>query len=125
LREIAENEPPAGKAAALARANAAKADYDPLAAREHDVDGAAVLEAFFALQSKKAKDAATAAKKVDVEKDSDVQDLYVIARALEASADKNDKDAAAHAQTIICSAKPYLMKPLILAQRKREGHACP
>jgi hypothetical protein len=125
LREMAESEPAAGKAAALARAVAAKADYDSLAAREHDVDGAAVLEAFFALQSKKTKDAATAAKKVDVEKDTDVQDLYVIARALEGSPDKSDKDAAARAQAKICAAKPYLMKPLILAQRKREGHACP
>jgi hypothetical protein len=124
LREIAENEAGAGKAAALARANAAKADYDALAAREHDVDGAAVLEAFFALQAKKAKDAVTAAKKVDAEKDTDVQDLYVIARALEGSADKADKEAAARVNAKICGANAYLMKPLIVAQRKREGHEC-
>jgi hypothetical protein len=125
LREMAENEPAAGKSAALARANAAKADYDALAAREHDVEGAAVLDAFFALAAKKTKEAAAAAKKVDLEKDADVQDLYVVARALEASADKNDKEAAARAQSKICGANAYLMKPLILAQRKREGHACP
>lgn len=105
----------------LAAAKAAKSDYDALATREKDTDGAAVLSTFFAERQGQGKQAATFGKNVDMEKDSDVQDLYVLARAYEAS---GDKDLAVKANTKICAAKPYLMKPLIVAQRKREGHGC-
>jgi len=62
----------------------------------------------------------TAAKKVDVEKDSDLQDLYVIALAL----DLGDPKAANDVRARICKGSDYLMKPLILAQMEREGFTC-
>jgi hypothetical protein len=121
LLEMALAGPPAERAAAVARARAAKADYDALAAREHDADGAAVLEAFFALRTGEAKKAAAAATKVDIEKDGDVQDLYVLARAFELAGDAR---RAARVQERLCDAPRYLMKPLIAAARAREGHPC-
>jgi hypothetical protein len=121
LLELALTGKAENKEKVLAAAKAAKADYDALAAKEKDTDGAAVLAAFFAERQGQGKQAATFGKKVDLEKDSDVQDLYVLARAYEAS---GDKDMAVKANTKICAAKPYLMKPLIVAQRKREGHGC-
>ncbi len=121
LLELAMTGKAENKQKVLAAATAAKADYDALATREKDNDGAAVLATFFAERQGQGKQAATFGKKVDMEKDSDVQDLYVLARAYEAS---GDKDLAVKANTKICAAKPYLMKPLIVAQRKREGHGC-
>lgn len=121
LLELALTGKPENKEKVLASARAAKADYDALAAKQKDDDGAAVLAAFFAERQGQGKQAAASGRKVDMEKDSDVQDLYVLARAYEAS---GDKDLAVKANTRICAAKPYLMKPLIVAQRKREGHPC-
>ena len=121
LLELAMTGKLENKEKALTAAKAAKADYDTLATREKDSDGAAVLATFFAERQGQGKQAAAAGRKVDLERDSDVQDLYVLARAYEAS---GDKDLAVKANTKICSAKPYLMKPLIVAQRKREGHSC-
>jgi hypothetical protein len=122
LLEMALAAPPAQRSAALAGARAAKADYDALATREHDADGAAVLEAFFALRTGEAKKAAAAAAKVDVEKDGDVQDLYVIVRAFELA---GDTTRAARVQARLCDAPRYLMKPLVVAARAKEKHACP
>jgi len=125
LLELALMQPKAAGSVTMPQANAAKADYDTLAKRENDHDGAAVLEAFFAMRTGNTRVAVSAAKRVDVEKDSDVQDLYVIVRSLEMSADKADKEKATSVHARICSANSYLMKPLIVAQRKKEGHACP
>jgi hypothetical protein len=121
LLELAMTGKPEAKEKALTAAKAAKADYDALAMKENDKDGAAVLATFFAERQGQGKQAATLGKKVDLEKDSDVQDLYVLARAYEAA---GEKDLAVTANTKICAAKSYLMKPLIVAQRKREGHGC-
>jgi hypothetical protein len=68
-----------------ARADAARADYEALARARNDHDGMAVLEAFFMAKRKKGAEALVAAKRVDVDKDEDLQDLYVIALAHEAA----------------------------------------
>ena len=104
-----------------ARARTAFSDYETLARAKNDHDGLAVLTAFFAAREGRADDAARAARAVDVEKDSDLQDLYVIALAIEAS---GDRDRARSIRQRICAAKPYLMKPLIVAQLGREDFRC-
>ncbi len=95
--------------------------YETLARAKDDRDGLAVLTAFFAARDHRAADAAKAARAVDVEKDSDLQDLYVIALAIEAS---GDRPRAIEIRHRICAAKPYLMKPLIVAQLAREDFRC-
>lgn len=105
----------------LASADAARADYDALAKEAGDRDGAAVLAAFFAVRKGDAKGALAAAKAVDVERDSDVQDLYVLATAFELG---GDAKTAASIRARVCGAKSYLMKPLIVRALSREGHAC-
>jgi hypothetical protein len=56
-----------------------------------------------------------------VAKDSDLQDLYVIARALSAN---GEAAAAAEVRARICAGHEYLMKPLLLAEMAREGTGC-
>jgi hypothetical protein len=122
LLEVAVHASPRERSAALDAALGAKKAYDVLAAAQHDSDGAAVLDAFFLLNQGKPKDAATAARRVDIDKDDDLQDLYVILRALEAS---GDRAGAEMVFSRICDGHLYLMKPLIVSQLAREGHRCP
>ena len=103
------------------RAGTAFGAYELLAKAKNDHDGLAVLTAFFAARDHRAADAAAVAKEVDVEKDADLQDLYVIALAIESAGDASRADTI---RARICTAKPYLMKPLITAQLAREGHPC-
>lgn len=100
----------------------AKRDYDALAREAHDDDGMNVLATFFAVRKGDAKAALDAAKKVDAAKDSDLQDLYVLALGYELA---KDAATASALRTRICAAKPYLMKPLIVRVLAKEGHACP
>ncbi len=58
---------------------------------------------------------------VDVEKDDDLQDLYVIALALDAG---GDAATARKVRERICKGNAYLMKPLIVAQMEREAFSC-
>jgi hypothetical protein len=113
--------PAARRARAMAEADAARADYEAIAKPADDHDGMAVLAAFFAARRHQGKAAATAAKRVDVEKDDDLQDLYVIALALDAG---GEADAAQRVRARICAAKEYLMKPLLLRAMAAEGHGC-
>jgi hypothetical protein len=81
----------------------------------------AVLAAFFATGKRDGRRAAAEAKKVDAEKDTDLQDLYVLARALDTA---GDHEAAERIRVRICAAKEYLMKPLLLRAMAAEGHLC-
>ncbi len=121
LLETAMALPEPQRAKALAAAETAKAAYDALAKANKDSDGMNVLEAFFSLQAGKGKEAAAAARRVDVEKDEDLQDLYVIARAFDANGEHAEADSVV---ARICSGHLYLMKPLILAQLAHEGRRC-
>jgi len=121
LLEVAMQAPLSRRAKLLEVANHAKAEYDSLASTRHDNDGMAVLQAFFLTNAGKGKEAAEAARRVDVEKDDDLQDLYVISRAFDAH---HERDAADAVVARICAGNTYLMKPLILAQLAREGRRC-
>jgi hypothetical protein len=105
-----------------AKADSAFADYEALAKARDDRDGLAVLTAFFAARRKNGEASIKAAKLVDVEKDSDLQDLYVIALAFDTG---GEEATAKGVRERICKGNDYLMKPLILAQLKREGFVCP
>ena len=118
LLELAQKAPKASRAAALATARDARKSYDELAGPANDRDGMAVLEAFFALRADDGRAALAAAKRVNVEQDSDLQDLYVLAMALDAG---GDHGAARFTRDRICSGKEYLMKPLILLQLPQEA----
>lgn len=120
--EIAMTKPPADRAKAVLAAQTARDAYDVLAKAQKDDNGMAVLAAFFALRQGKTADALAAAKKVDIEKDGDVQDLYVLRMAREAAGDKAGAEAAVKK---ICTAKDYLMRPLILRNAAKEGWRCP
>jgi len=102
-------------------ADRAFSDYESLATKKNDHDGLNVLKAFFAARKKKPAEAMAAAKKVDVERDTDLQDLYVIALAFDAGGDHKTAEAV---RTKICGAPTYMMKPLIVAQMEREGFRC-
>jgi SnoaL-like domain len=112
---------PTERARAMADADRDRADYEALARPANDHDGMAVLAAFFAARRHQGRVAAAEAKKVDVDKDGDVQDLYVIALALEAG---GDREGAARVRARICGAEEYLMKPLVMRAMAAEGHGC-
>ena len=113
LLELALAAPPLLRASSLAAANDARADYEKAAAPLADHDGMAVLAAFFAVREKNVKAALAAAKQVDVDKDGDLQDLYVLALAFDLG---HDHPRAEAIRARIRSGKDYLMKPLILRQ---------
>jgi uncharacterized protein (TIGR02246 family) len=118
LLELALQAPPTLKAKALAAAKDARLDYETAAKPLGDHDGMAVLAAFFAARLGDKKGAAEAAAKVDVDKDKDLQDLYVIALAFDAA---GDSARATLVRDRIRAGSSYLMKPLILAQMERDG----
>lgn len=99
----------------------AKREYDELARAERDDDGMNVLAAFFAVRAGDAKAALAAATKVDAEKDSDLQDLYVLALAFDLAKEAAKANAL---RERICAGKAYLMKPLLVRALANEGKAC-
>jgi hypothetical protein len=103
-------------------ANVARDEYQRLADAQEQHDGLAVLAAWFALLRGDGAAARTAAATVNAAEDGDVQDLYVIARALEAG---GDGDGAAAVRARISAAEPYPMKPLILRQMAKDAAATP
>jgi hypothetical protein len=80
----------------------------------------AVIAAFFAVRAGDAKGALAAAKRVDFEKDDDVQDSYVLALAYKAGGDRATAEKVAQK---IRAAKEYLMKPLIVRALDAETRA--
>jgi len=121
LLEVAMQAQQTWRAKLVVVADKAKADYDALATANHDTDGMAVLAAFFLTNAGDGKGAAEAARHVDVDKDEDLQDLYVISRAFDAHGEHAAADAVV---ARICAGNAYLMKPLIVAQLAREGRKC-
>ncbi len=120
LLEMALAAPPTLRASSLAAANEARSDYERAATPLGDHDGMAVLAAFFAVRAKNAKEAVVAAKKVDVDKDGDLQDLYVLALAFELG---GDRARAESIRSRIRSGNEYLMKPLIVRQLDADAKA--
>jgi hypothetical protein len=102
------------------QADQARAEYQRLARQPDEHDGLAVLAAWFAVVRGDGKAARAAAVTVDVTKDDDLQDLYVIARALDAG---GDAAGAAAVRARIRDGAAYPMKPLILRQMAKEAAA--
>jgi hypothetical protein len=120
LLELAREAPPTLRANAMAAADTARADYESAAAALDDTNGIGVLAAFFAVRAGDAKAALAAAKRVDVDNDVDLQDLYVLALAYDLAHDH------ARAETLrkrIRDGKDYLMKPLIVRQLDADATA--
>jgi hypothetical protein len=105
----------------LTGADRARADYDELARVAGDHDGAAVLGAFFAWARGEGRAAGLEARKVDVTHDDDLQDLYVLALALDSA---GDHDGAGQLRARICAGRGYLMKPIIVRALEADGHRC-
>jgi hypothetical protein len=121
--------PGPARAGRIAAADAARAAYEALAKPAGDHDGMAVLAAFFAVRKHDGRAAAAEARKIDPEKDDDMQDLYVIALALEAA---GDHEGGSRVRARICrragakrtSGADWLMKPLVVRALAAEGHPC-
>ena len=104
LLEVAMQLPAAQRTAPLLKARIARGAYEALARPNQDNDGRAVLEAFFLLRQGELREAAAAARRVDVEKDGDLQDLYVISRAFDAN---GEHATAAAVRGRICTGNEY------------------
>jgi hypothetical protein len=100
-------------------AEEARKQYRALARVPEQHDGLAVLDAYFAYRARDGAAAREAAGRVDLTKNDDIQDLYVIALALEAGGDV--AGAAALRQRIRASAVEYPMKPIILLRMEMDA----
>jgi hypothetical protein len=102
-----------------AEALAAQAEFERLGNTPDDADSREVLRAWVLLCNDAYAEARQAAAKVDLARDDDLQDLYVVARALEAG---GDAAGAAAVREKIKNGPRYPMKPLILQQMERDAH---
>jgi hypothetical protein len=84
LRELAGKQPKESQAPTLKYALLAKAEYEKASPKD---EGVPIIEAWFALCDGDGAAAKKAIEKVDFEKREDVQDLWIIWRALKAGGD--------------------------------------
>jgi hypothetical protein len=99
-------------------AEEARIAYRKLAHLPDEHDGLAVLDAFFAYSARDGRAARKAAVTVDLDHDGDVQDLYIIALAVEAGGDAKSAHAICER---IAQANEYPMKPLVLDKMSHCG----
>ncbi len=92
-------------------AEAARVAYRKLAHLQDEHDALSVLDSFFAYTAHDGRAARKAAVTVDLDHDGDVQDLYIIALAVEAGGDAKSAHAICER---IAQANEYPMKPLVL-----------
>ncbi len=88
-RMLAESRTGADKADLIRKANAALGEYKT----RGFPDSVAVLEAYFAALDGRRADALAAARKVDLEQDDDLEDLYLVVVGLEAGGDAAGAEA--------------------------------
>jgi hypothetical protein len=108
----------AAEAGRTAEANDARAEFDKLGDRPDNADSRKVLAAWLAFRRGDGAAARAAAGAVDLVKDGDLQDLYVVAVALEAG---GDAGGAEKVRAQIRKGPRYPMKPLILQQMVRDA----
>jgi hypothetical protein len=108
LRDRADRVPEPERAAARADADAAHAGFAHAATSE-EADGVAVLDGYFAWRAHDLAAATTAARRVDLGRDQDAQDLYIVALILE---EAGDAKTAADLRARIAQAH-YMMPPLL------------
>jgi hypothetical protein len=103
LRELATKQPKDSQAPTLQYALAAKAEYEKASPKD---EGVPIIEAWFAICDGDGAAARKAIEKVDYEKRDDVQDLWIIWRALKAGGD--DATAQKVAAMVQSSKNMYL-----------------
>ncbi len=106
------------EAGRAADADRSRVEFDQLGNTADDADSRKVLDAYLAFTRGDGAAAKEAANAVNVEKDGDVQDLYVVALALEAG---GDAAGAEKVRERIRKAPSYPMKPLILQAMVRDA----
>jgi hypothetical protein len=109
------------EAGKLADAEKSRAEFFAIATSPDDADSKNVLEAWLAFRRGEGDKARDAAKRVDPAKDGDLQDLYVLACALESG---GDTAGAASIRDRIRNGDRYPMKPTILQQMERDTTRC-
>lgn len=120
VRLLAEQETGSRRAAALGYAEKARREYAELARPLADhADSIAVLDALFAaLDGDKAR-ALEAARRVNVDQDDDVEDLYLVEIGLAVG---GDAAGAARVDKKIRAASPYLAVPIMTRWLDADAH---
>ena len=109
------------EAGRLEEAERSRAEFERISTDADDADSKKVLEAWIAFRRGDGAAARAAAGAVDPAKDGDLQDLYVLACALEAG---GDAAGAASIRDRIKGGPRYPMKPTILQQMARDTSRC-
>jgi hypothetical protein len=109
------------EAGRLDDAERTRAEFERMATAPDDADSKNVLAAWLAFRRGEGDKARAAASAVDPAKDGDLQDLYVLACALEAG---GDAAGAASIRERIRNGPRYAMKPTILQQMARDTNRC-
>jgi len=102
-------------------ADRSRAEFERIATAPDDADSKHVLAAWLAFRRDDGDKARVEASAVDPAKDGDLQDLYVLACALESG---GDAAGAASIRDRIRNGSRYPMKPTILQQMARDGARC-
>ena len=135
VREVAEHDPKHGglrhywwdrsyleaEAGRLDDADKSRAEFFAIATKPDDADSKHVLDAWLAFRRGDGDKARVEARAVDPAKDDDLQDLYVLACALESG---GDAAGAAGIRERIRNGYRYPMKPTILQQMARDTNRC-
>jgi hypothetical protein len=123
LRMLAETQDGSRRRATLGYAEAARAAYAELA-RPHRflADSVAVLDGFFAVLDGRREDALAAARRVQIESNGDLEDLYLTAVAFAAA---GDLASARRVHDKIRAAPVYLARPIMLGWLERADGFAP
>ena len=106
------------EAGKLDDAGKSRDEFFAIATKPDDADSKHVLDAWLAFRRGEGEKARSEASAVDLAKDGDLQDLYVVACALESG---GDTAGAASVRDKIRNGSRYPMKPTILQQMERDG----
>lgn len=109
------------EAGKLDDAQKSRDEFFAIATAPDDADSKHVLDAWLAFRRDDGKNARAEASAVDPAKDGDLQDLYVLACALESG---GDTTGAAGIRERIRKGDRYPMKPTILQQMERDTTRC-
>jgi hypothetical protein len=109
------------EAGKLDEAQKSRDQFFAIATAPDDADSKHVLDAWLAFRRGDGEKARAAASAVDPAKDGDLQDLYVLACALESG---GDATGAASIRQRIRNGSRYPMKPTILQQMARDTTRC-
>ncbi|HEY2746425.1 MAG TPA: hypothetical protein VGL86_17460 [Polyangia bacterium] len=109
------------EAGRLDDAAGSQAEFERISNDPDDADSKHVLAAWLAFRRGEGEKARAEASAVDPAKDGDLQDLYVLACALESG---GDAAGAASVRERIRNGSRYPMKPTILQQMARDTNRC-